>query len=105
MSAGPPVKPTSPPALRVGALPILGGEGTATWTKNRFDQLQNTISSLTAAAVSNAKQVPAPLQDGMIRLARYPWWPVSGQSADAWVYYDACGAIWRLLSTAPTSTH
>lgn len=102
---GTPVKASAPPSLGVGSLPILEGAGVFQWAQNRFNQLQATIGSLVAMAVGNAKALPKSPQDGMLKLARYPWWPVSGQSGDAWVYYDASGAAWRYLGTSPTSTH
>ena len=87
-----------------GLSPILDG-GSDAW-------ISRSIDSLSAAMFTTQRMTPIPTTDaprtaldGQIRLARYPWWPVAGQAADAWVYYDGVGKVWRLMSTAPTSSH
>jgi hypothetical protein len=100
-----PVRPSGPQTASKGSLPILEGAGVLRWLQTRVTSLLAVTTQLVQMAVSNAQTAPTPPQDGMVRLARYPWWPVSGQTADAWVYYDTSGALWRYLSTAPTSTH
>jgi hypothetical protein len=51
-----------------------------------------------------ATVTPKVLVDGMQRLTRNGWHPVAGQTTDQWVYWDAKGVVWRLLSTSPTTT-
>lgn len=94
-----------PPSPSEGAMPILGGEGAQVWANQRIKGLINSVLALIQMAVCNATKAPAVLADGTTKLSRYPWWPVAGQTADGWVYYDQAGAIWRFTSTAPTSTH
>jgi len=56
----------------------------------------NSVQLLTPQA---AVSVPSTLIDGMQRLARAPWRPVTGQTEDAWVYWDASAAVWKLLNS------
>lgn len=100
-----PIKSSTPPGTPQGVQPLLGGNGAQVWARDRVVSLVKAAQQLAAMAVSNALAAPVVPQDGMIRLARWPWWPVSGQTADGWVFYDMAGGVWRLLSTPPTSTH
>lgn len=84
-------------------IPIIPG-GDAAYTQTSLQNLTDTVAKLVLMCPQSAVSVPKKLKDGMIRLARSPWYPVSGQTADAWVYYDAAGGIWSYLSTAPTNT-
>ena len=100
-----PIKPSTPPGTPQGAQPLLGGNGAQVWARARIVSLVRAVQQLVAMAVSNSLAAPVEPQDGMVRLSRWPWWPVAAQSADAWVYYDMAGGVWRLLSTSPTTTH
>jgi len=101
----------SVPKLQVGTIPayaptlvpVIPG-GNEAFTLNELQNLGDTVAKLVLMCPQSATALPKKLKDGMIRLARDPWWPVSGQTADAWVYWDAAGQVWRLLSTAPTTT-
>lgn len=86
-----------------GVLPILSG-GAAKFGQKQFDQLDKTIAHLLIMNPQSATAAPQQLFDGMRRLSRAPWRPVTGQIADAWVYFDAASGLWRLLSTAPSNT-
>lgn len=88
-----------------GTMPILGGEGALVWSNQRIKSLLTSVLGLVQMCVCNATQAPASPADGTMKLSRWPWWPVSGQAADAWVFYDQAAGIWRLIATAPTSTH
>lgn len=91
------------PAYKQGILPLLpGGEGP--FAQREFDKLETVLSSHTDMLPQAATKAPSVLADGMIRLARNPWRPVSGQTVDKWVYYDAAGGIWRYTDTDPTNT-
>lgn len=85
-------------------LPILG-DGLAPYLQRELNKIRDAIYTTQRMTPQAASTAPKVLLDGMPRLSRYPWWPVSGQTADAWVYYDAVGKVWRYSSTAPTSSH
>jgi hypothetical protein len=94
----------SPVPFVRGAQPILDG-GDAAYSRRELDAIKVSLDSTQAFAVYAITKAPDPPLDGMRRLSRWPWWPVSGQAADAWVYYDAVGKVWRYDATAPTSSH
>lgn len=94
---------TEPAAFSIPAQPLLPGGGD-TFVQNIAQRLQIAIEGLRRMVPHAAIKAPTTPRDGMVRLARRPWWPVSGQAADAWVYYDATGRVWRYLSTAPTQS-
>lgn len=98
------VKPSAPATPSQGSMPIMGGEGAQVWAYARIKTMLNSIASLITCAVSNSMAAPKVPQDGQLLLARAPWRPVSGQTADGWVYYDQAAGIWRLLATTPTNT-
>lgn len=94
-----------PPTPPQGATPTLEGSGAQVWADQRVKGLIRSVLGLIQMAVCNATKAPTSPADGTTKLSRWPWWPVSGQTADAWVFFDQAAAIWRLTSTAPTSTH
>lgn len=98
------VKSTLPTPPSQGALPLIEGEGAQVWANARIKSLLNSVTSLIACAVSNSMAAPKIPQDGQLILARAPWRPVAGQTADAWCYFDGAAGIWRLLTTTPTNT-
>jgi hypothetical protein len=99
------VSPSTPPTPYRGIQPLIQSTNWDRWVLERITAIYSGFANLISMCVSNAMQEPKVLQDAQVRLARYPWWPVSGQTADNWVYYDEAAGIWRYLSTAPTSTH
>jgi hypothetical protein len=76
--------------------PTLDG-GDVLWGQQQFDRISATLNSLLALTPQPATAAPKAPQDGMIRLARSPWRPVSGQTADKWVYWDAPSGSWLYL--------
>jgi hypothetical protein len=98
------VKTSTPSAAPLQTAQPTLGENLVRWANRNSGNLAASVSKLVAFCVSNAKAAPTKPQDGMLRLARSPWWPVSGQTADAWVYYDAAGNTWQYLTTPPTNT-
>jgi len=104
------IRPSVPPrqigvpgAFPKGLLPIIQG-GAEPFAQKQFDQIRNTLQSTLILMPQSATSPPTTLIDGMKRLARAPWRPVAGQGADAWVYWDAVGQVWRFLSDAPSNT-
>lgn len=96
-------KSSAPPLYTVASPPTIPG-GDAVYLAAQLAAIANSLSGVRLMTPQSAAVAPKVLQDGMLRLSRDPWRPVSGQTADAWVYYDAAGATWRLLATAPTNT-
>lgn len=86
-----------------GLVPLLPG-GSEMFLQNELTRLHAALDGILLMVPQSATEVPQKLMDGMSRLSRYPWRPVAGQLADAWVYWDGAGQLWRLLSTAPTNT-
>lgn len=85
----PGIKATLPTTLQ-GALPAANGQ---------FGKLRDSINNLNVFAPITATQAPpGDPSDGMIRLAKSPWRPVSGQTQDAWVYYNAHAGAWEYLT-------
>lgn len=62
-----------------------------------YRRIQRTLDVLVRMAPQAATKAPPVAEDGMQRLSRSPWWPVAGQVADAWVYYDAPLGSWQFL--------
>jgi hypothetical protein len=78
------------------ALPLLPmGEGA--YTQRELDGIKRTLDSILLMIPQPANKAPLKLADGMIRYARTPFWPVAGQVADAWVWYDLPNAVWKFL--------
>lgn len=96
-------KSSAPPLYTVAAPPSIPG-GDAVYLAAQLGAIANSLSGIRAMTPQSATVAPKALLDGMVRLSRDPWRPVSGQTADAWVYWDAAGGIWRFQATAPTNT-
>ena len=86
-----------------GFVPLLEG-GESAFVKRELETLRAVLEDVLIMTPQSATKAPPRLKDGMRRLSRNPWRPVSGQTADAWVYWDAAGQLWRYESTAPTTT-
>lgn len=95
--------PAAPVPYTRGPQPLLPG-GEDAYVQNELNTVSTAINTTAQFAVFSAKKAPPVPVDGMVRLSRDPWRPVSGQTTDQWVYYDAAGGVWRLLGTAPTNT-
>lgn len=96
-------KSSAPPLYTVASPPSIPG-GDAVYLAAQLAAIANSLSGIRAMTPQSATAAPKVLLDGMTRLARNPWRPVAGQTADAWVYYDAAGAVWRYQATPPTNT-
>lgn len=91
------------PSYSPQALPVIaGGEGR--YAQNELQSIKDVLAAYSVCLPQAANKAPTAPSDGMIRLSRDPWRPVSGQTTDQWVYWDAAGSVWRLLATAPTNT-
>lgn len=97
-------KPNGPVSPTLGAVPQIGSAGAARWVLQRVTSLVQSVQSLINQSVGARDAPPQNPQDGWLFLSRAPWRPVAGQTTDEWVYYDAAGGVWRLLSTSPTNT-
>jgi hypothetical protein len=95
------VKP--PPSYTTQALPVLEG-GDGKYLQNELQRIKSVLDSYQDLLPQAASKAPLKPIDGMIRLSRDPWRPVTGTTVDALVYYDAAGAVWQLLGTPPTNT-
>lgn len=101
---------TVPVSMKGAMLPLVpaivpvipGGAGIA--AQKELAQLRTAVQSMALLIPQVAVKAPDAPVDGMIRLSRSPWRPVSGQTTDQWCYFDGAGQIWRLLATAPTDT-
>jgi len=93
----------APPSYTPQALPLLDG-GDGKYMQNELVRLQAVLRAYQNLLPQAASEAPKTLVDGMIRLSRDPWRPVSGQTTDQLVYWDAAGSLWRLLATAPTNS-
>jgi hypothetical protein len=78
------------------SLPLLPS-GAGPWTQREFQALKASLDALNLMCPQPATKMPSVLADGMIRYARSPFWPVSGQAADAWVWYDQANSVWKFL--------
>lgn len=90
---------TKPPALvhyTPSSLPLLP-MGDGPYVQRELEAIKRTLDSLLLMAPQPATATPKQLADGMVRYARSPFWPVSGQVADAWVWYDQPNAVWKFL--------
>lgn len=87
---------TTPAPYIVGTPPSLPG-GDAVYLAAQLQAIATSIAGLRLMSPQAAAEVPKTLNDGMQRLARAPWWPVVGQTADAWVYYDLPTGTWLYL--------
>lgn len=73
--------------------------GSDFYVRGELQAIAAAISTVLAMTPQVTTKAPTPLVDGMIRLARSPFYPVSGQTADAWVFYDAKLGSWHYLDT------
>lgn len=76
-----------------GPLPDPNGR----YLTHELQAIQVSLQMIANMIPQSATEVPKVLQDGMQRYARDPWRPASGQSADAWVWYDAPAGEWKTL--------
>jgi hypothetical protein len=86
----PTVYQPTPPGTLPGSDPI--------YLKNQLQAISDSIASCANLVPQVAAAAPKLLSDGMIRLARSPWHPASGQSTDAWVYYNLPTKTWLLVT-------
>lgn len=70
---------------------------TAGSLSREFSAVKAAVDGLVQMTPQAATRAPQTLQDGMIRLARSPWYPAAGQVADGWVYYDLPTDTWLFL--------
>lgn len=84
-------------------VPVLSG-GAERYAQLTLSNVQTVAQNTMAMTPQAATAAPATPLDGMVRLARSPWRPVSGQTVDAWVYFDAALDEWVYQGTAPTTT-
>lgn len=82
--------PLSPPSLL----------GNPQYLARELQAISSAIQNLTLMTPQPATKAPVTLSDGMIRLARSPWRPLSGQTTDEWVFYDAPSGTWKLLNAS-----
>lgn len=90
-------------SLGPAIVPLIEG-GAAVAARSELAHLRTAIQTAVLLIPQTAVKAPTAPVDGMIRLSRAPWRPVSGQTTDQWVYFDGAGQIWRLLATAPIDT-
>jgi len=87
---------TRPTPYRRSTSPSLAG-GELRFLMDQLQRLETTLGDLCALCPQEADAAPAAPRSGMQRLARAPWRPVAGQTADAWVYFDGPSSTWKLL--------
>lgn len=78
------------------AYPTIPG-GESFYLRAELDKIAASIRQLAAHTPQAATSAPSNPPDGLQRLARAPWRPVSGQTTDAWVFWDAVAKAWALL--------
>jgi hypothetical protein len=83
--------PTSYIPNRVPTLP----DGLSVFLTKEFRNIQDTLNGIRIMLPQEAAAAPSILKPGMIRFAKSPWHPASGQTSDAWVSYDA--GVWTLI--------
>lgn len=74
--------------------PTLDG-GDRAYVLEELRRLEATIRDLVDLVPQETNAAPPKLRPSMIRYAKDPWWPVTGQTADAWVWFD--GTDWQYL--------
>ncbi len=84
------------PPLRLSPLPV-DSAALPIWLQGASRMIETTVAEISLMTPQAATAAPKTVRDGMVRLARSPWRPASGQSADAWVYFDAPSGTWKLL--------
>ncbi len=65
--------------------------------KGELQKIAISTSKTSLMTPQPAIKAPTEIADGMIRLSRSPWRPLSGQTVDTWVYYDAPSGSWKAL--------
>lgn len=86
--------PTRPQPYIRGDRPVLDGNDMV-FLVGELRRISLTMRDLVDLCPQEANSAPARLRKSMIRFSMDPWWPVSGQTADAWVYFD--GTAWQYL--------
>jgi hypothetical protein len=89
-------KVVPPTPYTVGSPPILEG-GDGAFTRRELTKLKTTLDSILLLMPQGANAAPRKLVDSMVRFSRQPWWPVAGQVADAWVFWDAVAGAWKYV--------
>ena len=79
-----------------GDFPTLPG-GDTTYVREELSHIQATLDAILTLLPQGAVAAPKRLRHGMVRRSMAPWWPVSGQAADKWVWYDADLPGWAYL--------
>jgi hypothetical protein len=90
-------KSAVPVGYKPGAKPILP-DADSRYLDQQLQNISNSISTIVVMTPQPATEPPKVLMDGMWRLARSPWRPLSGQTADQWVWYDATAGAWKAWS-------
>lgn len=89
--------PATFPVPFVRSLQALLPGGDALYLQRELGNVETSINSVLLFLPQVATKEPLEVADGMVRLSRSPWRPVVGTLADAWVYYDAPTAAWKLF--------
>lgn len=85
-----------PSSFTPGSPPVLPG-GDKRYLQSQLDQIAASLNAVVLLTPQPATVAPKGPVDGMVRLSRSPWRPVSGTTTDAWVYWDAPSSSWLLL--------
>ena len=85
------VAPTTP------ILPSTAGGDNSRFLLSELATLQAVLASTQNMVPQAAVQAPRMPVDGMQRLSRAPWRPLTGQTVDTWVYFDAPSNSWKAL--------
>lgn len=88
--------PVAPPSYRMGIVPT-NPDAHATFLAEELRKVETVLAAVVRMTPQTATKLPLVVADGMIRLARSPWWPVAGQNQDAWVHYDAVLGSWQYV--------
>jgi hypothetical protein len=75
----------------------LSPDGYPVYIGRELDKIAKAIRTLVDLAPQAAIKAPARPIENMIRFAKSPWRPVSGQTQDKWVTYVA--GSWNYLSS------
>lgn len=78
-------------------LPLMNG-GLGPYAQREYDKIHRTLGTVLLLLPQEANEAPRVLMSGMVRLSRAPWWPVAGQTQDAWVYYDGPTQTWQFYT-------
>jgi hypothetical protein len=58
------------------------------WVYTNLKLIMTAINQLVIMTPQSAIRAPAKPQDGMQRLARAPWCPITANETNVWVYWD-----------------